>query len=163
LLGKPILTTPSAQQAPASTTQPDQVSQPTPNGGSTMPQPVGQPSTSSAPGATSAAGAANSPPTQSPAPMSYGASGASGAATAAPNDLLNQVGPITATTAEQQAQPPAPSATAPDMTAGFTSGAAPSGQQVVAGPLGPSSSIVRLRDVARTELGALNYNQFCTF
>src|SRR6202023_1997489 len=31
------------------------------------------------------------------------------------------------------------------------------------GPGRPSASIVRLRDVARIELGAQNYNQSCTF
>ncbi len=33
----------------------------------------------------------------------------------------------------------------------------------VAGPRAPAASIVRLRDVARVELGALNYNNACTF
>jgi multidrug efflux pump len=30
-------------------------------------------------------------------------------------------------------------------------------------PAAPSNSVVRLRDVGRVEMGALNYNQFCTF
>src|SRR5262249_13508060 len=30
-------------------------------------------------------------------------------------------------------------------------------------PRGPAASIVRLRDVARVEMGAQNYNQACTF
>jgi multidrug efflux pump len=42
-------------------------------------------------------------------------------------------------------------------------GAIPTGQPTQSGPLAPSTSIVRLRDVARVELGAQNYNQYCTF
>jgi multidrug efflux pump len=42
-------------------------------------------------------------------------------------------------------------------------GAAPAGQPASSGARGPSSAIVRLRDVARVDLGALNYNQYCTF
>src|SRR5262249_41185207 len=38
-----------------------------------------------------------------------------------------------------------------------------SGATMGRGPAAPSASILRLRDVARIELGAQNYNQSCTF
>src|SRR2546423_377602 len=38
-----------------------------------------------------------------------------------------------------------------------------SGETLGRGPGRPSAAIVRLRDVARIELGAQNYNQACTF
>ncbi len=39
----------------------------------------------------------------------------------------------------------------------------PGGAPIALPPAQPSTSVVRLRDVARVELGALNYNQSCTF
>ena len=43
------------------------------------------------------------------------------------------------------------------------SGGTPTGGATLPGPQPPATAIVRLRDVARTELGAVNYNQDCTF
>jgi multidrug efflux pump len=48
-------------------------------------------------------------------------------------------------------------------TTGTTGSVAPVGQPTQSGPRGPSSSIVRLRDVAEVEMGAQNYNQYLTF
>ena len=42
-------------------------------------------------------------------------------------------------------------------------GTTAAGGSSLPGPQPPATAIVRLRDVARTELGALNYNEACTF
>jgi multidrug efflux pump len=43
------------------------------------------------------------------------------------------------------------------------SGSSTAARDAIPGPQPPATSLVRLRDVARMELGALNYNQACTF
>jgi multidrug efflux pump len=48
-------------------------------------------------------------------------------------------------------------------TAGVSTTGTSSGSTTATGPTAPTASIVRLRDVARVELGAQSYNQACTF
>jgi multidrug efflux pump len=48
-------------------------------------------------------------------------------------------------------------------TSGSDTTASPGGAPIALPPAQPAASVVRLRDVARVELGALNYNQACTF
>jgi multidrug efflux pump len=63
---------------------------------------------------------------------------------------------------------PSPTPTAPGVTPAAGTTVAPptaymAGTTPSPVPRGPAASIVRLRDVARVELGAQNYNQSCTF
>ena len=61
------------------------------------------------------------------------------------------------------AGPGAVPSSAPTASGSSTSNATGTGSAVSIGPSPPSASFLRLRDVARIELGAQNYNQSCTF
>jgi multidrug efflux pump len=54
-------------------------------------------------------------------------------------------------------------ATSPAIASSLFGNAVVSGSTIGRGPQPPTASIVRLRDVARVEMGALNYNQSATF
>jgi multidrug efflux pump len=93
------------------------------------------------------------PPTNNPS----GAASSSSMSTTPPSTSATVTTPTTPTT-------PAPSTTSSTSTTipsiGDTSGALSTQPR---GPGQPSTAIVRMRDVARVELGALNYTQACTF
>jgi multidrug efflux pump len=135
--GTTSATTQQGQLTPPTTTaQPGQATQP----GQTSSQPS---PTTSQPSSTSPTGAMGQTGTTNPlGPSLQPGQGAQPGILAPPGLTLQ----------------PAPGAGAP-----ATGSVAPVGQPTQSGPPGPSTSIVRLRDVARVELGAQNYNQNMIF
>jgi multidrug efflux pump len=102
-----------------------------------------------------------------PNPLSNLTSATSGGSSVA-GGLVGQssLSPLSTSTTSSTPTATANSTSAPTSTSsrggpGIQSAAA--GKLSVAGPRPPAAAIVRLRDVARVEMGAQNYNQACTF
>jgi multidrug efflux pump len=154
-LGKPVANPPSAstQTAPPS----DSESMPQPNQGLPgMPTTLSPPSAITVPAGPSTSSASPSATGQPSAPGSSTSNG-QGIASSSPPAAPVSTGQADMTMQQSQQPTLAPAAQPTQATTNATI------LPPQPGPSGPSSSIVRLRDVARIELGAQNYNQFCTF
>jgi multidrug efflux pump len=140
-------TTSGSQGSSSSTASGNQSSSGASQGSSTAPttsSDITSPSTTTLPGQTTSTGTSTSP------------------GTTTPSNPFSQLDSTTTSTQTGVTGSTSPMGMASSQDYSTTTGGVTtSGVQTQA--LGPSSSIVRLRDVARLELGAQNYNQFCTF